>query len=113
MLPKKDTASFKIMECLFRYGDMSLDQIIKKIGFVTSQPKRSVMATLIRHMVNRNYLIEYNENYALSSEMKAYVEDVYEISGMIKKENVVSSPYINIFTPEMKNYNLFANKRGY
>jgi hypothetical protein len=54
-----------------------------------------------------------HDKYYLLDETIALLDDAFEMEEKYSKGDVVSSPYHNAFTPEMKNYNLFVNKRGY
>lgn len=113
MYPKHDTASFKVLKHFYDNGESTVDEVIEKIGYVTAQAKRSRMLSVLAHMEKRNYLIKNGNYYSLTSELKAYVADVIDVMNMVPKKDLVLPAYRNPFTPEMKKYDLFANKRGY
>jgi len=64
-------------------------------------------------MLNMNYVDCKNGKYIIFPDLKSYVEDIIEASTSKEAKDLVAPAYRNIFTPELKNYNLFANKRGY
>jgi hypothetical protein len=111
--PRKDSAVFKVMEGLTLYGDLTVDEIIVKVGYVTEKATRYSINQLLGRMYNMGYVTREKDKYSIIPDLKSYVEDVIEASAPKEKKDLVVPAYRNIFTPEMKNYNLFANKRGY
>jgi hypothetical protein len=111
--PRKESAVFKVLVGLHLYGDMTVDEIIDKVGYVTERPMRYAISQLMSRMVTIGYVTCNAEKYTIVPDVKSYVEDMLEITKPYKKKELVASPYRNVFTNEMKNYNLFANKRGY
>lgn len=117
-LPRRDTAVFKVLEGLTIHGDMSVDEIIVKVGYVTDKAMRYSMVQLMGRMLNIGYVDIYESKsstvvYTIIPDLKSYIEDIIEATAPIEAKDLVAPAYRNIFTPEMKNYNLFANKRGY
>jgi hypothetical protein len=112
-LPRRDTAVFKVLEGLAKHGDMSIDEIIEKVGYVTDKPMRYAMVQLLGRMLNIGYVEFIEGKYAIILDVKSYVEDLIENSLCKETKDLVAPAYKNIYTPEMKSYNLFANKRGY
>lgn len=113
MYPKQDTGVFKILQCLYEKKGATIDEVIAEIGYVTLQRQRCRMAAQFVGMRRRNYVTKDGNVYFLTPELKAYVQDVLEVAGLLEKKDLVAPAYRNIFTPEMRNYNLFQNKRGY
>lgn len=113
MYPKHDTGVFKVMKSIYKNGESTVDDVIEDIGYITAQAKRSRMLSVLASMERNNYLIKNGDYFSLTSEIKAYVADVLEFLNIGDKKDLVAPAYRNPFTPEMKNYNLFANKRGY
>jgi hypothetical protein len=111
--PRQDTAVFKVLAGLTKHGDMTIDEIIVHVGYVTDKASRYAIVQLMGRMLNMNYVDCYDGKYTIIPDLKSYVEDIIEISKPKKAKDLVAPAYRNIFTPELKNYNLFANKRGY
>lgn len=111
--PRRNTAVFKVLESLVVHGDMNVDQIIDRVGYVMDKSTRYSMTQLMKRMLNQGYIVALKEKYTVVADVRSYVEDVIEFSETIDKGEVVQPPYRNAFTPELKNYNLFAHKRGY
>jgi hypothetical protein len=64
-------------------------------------------------MLNIGYVTCDDKKYSIVPDVKSYVEDIIEVSTPKEVKEIVAPAYRNIFTPELRNYNLFANKRGY
>lgn len=112
-LPRRDTAVFKVLEGLVIHGDMTIDEVIEKVGYVTDKASRYAIVQLMGRMLNMNYVDCYEGKYTIIPDLKSYIEDIIEASTPKTAKDLVAPAYRNIFTPELKNYNLFANKRGY
>ena len=112
-MPRRDTAVFKVLQGLTIHGEMNVDEIIEKVGYVIEKSSKYAMTQLLKRMLVQGYVNFWKGKYYIIEDVKNYVEDVMEISESIDKGEVVMPAYKNVFTPEMKNYNLFANKRGY
>lgn len=111
--PRRETAVFKVLEGLTTHGDMGVDEIIEKVGYVTDKASRYSIVQLMGRMLNIGYVDYYNGKYTIIPDVKSYIEDIIEGTKPYQQKDLVAPPYRNIFTAEMKNYNLFANKRGY
>jgi hypothetical protein len=113
--PRYDMNVFKVLECLYRHGEQTPEEVIEKIGYVTDRNNRSAMMNIFKQAVLQEYVIKEENCYRLTPDLESYVEDVLEMKGVIPKKDVVKPAYKNFFTPEMKLYEtkLFANKRGY
>jgi hypothetical protein len=112
-LPRRDTAVFKVLEGLVIHGDMTVDEIIVKVGYVSDKAMRYSIVQLMGRMLNIGYVDCFKGKYSIIPDLKSYVEDIIEASTPKEAKDLVAPAYRNIFTPELKNYNLFANKRGY
>jgi hypothetical protein len=112
-LPRRDTAVFKVLEGLVVHGDMTVDEIIVNVGYVTDKAMRYSIVQLMGRMLNIGYVDCHKGKYSIVPDVKSYVEDIIEASAPKEVKDLVAPAYRNIFTPELKNYNLFANKRGY
>ena len=112
--PRQETAVFKVLAGLTKHGDMTIDEIIVHVGYVTDKASRYAIVQLMGRMLNMNYVDCHDGKYTIIPDLKSYVEDIIEATApRAEKKNLVPPAYRNIFTPELKNYNLFANKRGY
>jgi hypothetical protein len=111
--PRQDTAVFKVLAGLTKHGDMTIDEIIVNVGYVTEKASRYAIVQLLGRMLNMNYVDCKDGKYIIFPDLKSYVEDIIEASTSKEAKDLVAPAYRNIFTPELKNYNLFANKRGY
>ena len=112
-MPRKDTYVFTLLTCLVKNGAMTPDQIYEELGNF-NRGKKGINRLLV-DCISYNYIVKSGETYEVIDEVAAYVEDVNETMGAVRKKDVVMPAYRNAFTPEMKNYHqqLFVNKRGY
>jgi hypothetical protein len=111
-LPRKDTNGYKILQILYKNGDSNVDELLKHLSLV-SVCRRSWAMESLTSLLKKNLVRLRHDKYYLLDETIALLDDAFEMQEKYGKGDVVSSPYHNAFTPEMKNYNLFANKRGY
>jgi hypothetical protein len=103
------------MESLTVNGEMTLEDLLVDKVFSLAGGNRRGIREAIKRLLAKNLITRTGNQYSIVEEAKGYVEDVMEIYEKMKPENVVQSPYRNIWTPEMNGYtkSLYANKRGY
>jgi hypothetical protein len=111
-LPRKDTNGYKILQILYKNGDSNVDELLQHLALV-SVCRRSWAMESLTSLLKKNLVRLRDDKYYLLDETIALLDDDFEMQKKYRQTNVVASPYHNAFTPEMKNYNLFANKRGY
>lgn len=111
-LPRKDTNAYRILRILYKNGSLNADDLLRQLAFV-SMCRRSWVMESINSLLKKNLVRVRHDKYYLLDETIALLEDSMEMEEKYRQTNIVSPPYHNVFTPELKNYNLFANKRGY
>lgn len=111
-LPRKDTNGYKILQILHKNGDLTVDELLRHLALVSVCRRNWAMESLTS-LLKKNLVRLRHDKYYLLDETIAVLDDDLEMQQKYRQTNVVSSPYHNAFTPEMKNYNLLANKRGY
>jgi signal transduction histidine kinase len=111
-LPRKDTNGYKILQILHKNGALNIDELLKHLALV-SVCRRSWAMESLTSLLKKNLVRMRHDKYYLFEETIALLNDVMEIQSKYERKNIVSAPYHNVFTPELRNYNLFANKRGY
>lgn len=111
-LPRKDTNGYKILQILHKNGALGIDDLLRHLSLV-SVCRRGWAMESIASLLKKNLVQLRHDKYYLLDETIALLDDVVEMEEKYRQKNIVSPPYHNAFTPELKNYNLFANKRGY
>jgi hypothetical protein len=111
-LPRKDTNGYKILQILHKNGDLGIDELLRYLSLV-SVCRRSWAMESLTSLLKKNLVRLRHDKYYLLDETIAMLDDDLEIQEKYQQKNIVSPPYHNAFTPEMKHYNLFAHKRGY
>lgn len=111
-LPRKDTNGYKILQILHKNGALDIDELLKHLALVSVCRRNWAMESLTS-LLKKNLVRLRHDKYYLLEETIALLDDVMEIQSKYQQKNIVSAPYHNVFTPELRNYNLFANKRGY
>jgi len=111
-LPRKETNSFKLLQILHENGDLNIDQLLHYLALVGS-PRKDRAIDSLNTLLKKKLVGLRHDKYYLRDETIAVLDDVMEMQDKFVMKNIVSAPYHNAFTPELKNYNLFANKRGY
>ena len=111
-LPRKDTNSFKMLQILHENGGLGIDELLYQLALVGS-PRKDQAINSLNTLLNKKLVELRHHKYYLRDEIIAILDDVLETQSKYRPSNIVGSPYHNAFTPELKNYNLFANKRGY
>jgi hypothetical protein len=111
-LPRKDTNGYKILQILHKNGALDIDDVLRHLSLV-SVCRRSWAMESLTSLLKKNLVRLRHDKYYLLDETIALMDDELEIQEKYRQQNIVSAPYHNAFTPELKNYNLFANKRGY
>lgn len=111
-LPRKDTNGYKILQILHKKGAMGIDDLLRHLSLVSVCRRGWAMESLTS-LLKKNLVRMRHDKYYLLDETIAALDDVMEMEEKYQQKNIVSPPYHNAFTPELKNYNLFANKRGY
>lgn len=111
-LPRKDTNAYRILRILYKNGALSFEDLLKHLALV-SVCRRNWATESITSLLKKNLVRLRHDKYYLLDETIALLDDHHEIDQKYRQGDVVSSPYHNVFTPELKNYNLFLNKRGY
>lgn len=113
-LPRKETNSFKLLQILHENGDLNMDQLLHYLSLVGSARKDRAIDSL-NTLLKKKLVGLRNDKYYLRDETIAVLDDVLEMQNKFVMKDLVSSPYHNAFTPEMRGYDakLFANKRGY
>jgi len=111
-LPRKDTNGYRILQILYKNGDLNVEELLRYLA-LQSTCRRSWAMESLTSLLKKNLVRLRHDKYYLLDETIALLDDDFEMKEKYRQTNVVASPYHNAFTPEMKNYNLFANKRGY
>jgi len=109
------TKLFAVLSCIYKNGDLSADEVVLAMRKSQFKDTPSRIKIILNDAVAHFYLYKRRERYFLSEEAEAYVADVQDIKDRKPKENLVASPYKNIWTPPISGYtaNLFRNKRNY
>ncbi len=111
-LPRKDTNGYKMLQILHKNGALGFDDLLRHLSRV-SVCRNYWAIESINSLLKKNLVELRHDKYYLLDETIALLDDASEMEDKYQQTNIVSSPYHNIFTPELKNYNLFSNKRGY
>lgn len=111
-LPRKDTNGYKILQILHENGALGIDELLHHLALV-SVCRRNWAMESITSLLKKNLVRMRHDKYYLLDETIALLDDAFEMEEKYRPKNIVSPPYHNVFTLELKNYNLFANKRGY
>ncbi len=113
--PHKDTNMFKLLESLTVNGDMTIEDFLTDKVFSMAGGNRRGIREAAKRLLNKNLITLADNHYRITPEAKNYITSVMQLHQKFKPENIVQSPYRNIWSPEIKDYtkNLYANKRGY
>jgi len=111
-LPRKDTNGYKMLQILHKNGALGFDDLLRHLSRV-SVCRNYWAIESIKSLLKKNLVEFRHDKYYLFAETIALLDDASEMEEKYQQKNIVSSPYHNIFTAELKNYNLFSNKRGY
>lgn len=114
-LPYVETNMFKMLQALTASGDLSISEFSVDPAYLMAGGNKRTIRETVKRLIDRECVKKIGDRYRIEPKAKDYVEDVLEMKTQKPLENLVGSPYRNVWTPEISGYtkSLYANKRGY